>query len=138
MKAYLYDEKTKEFISEIEAQLDPLESKKANKEIWLLPADCTFMKPPAEKEGFKIKWNGEAWGYEEIPVQEPPEPTAEEKESAARSERNFKLSFSDWTQLDDAPLTPEQKEAWAAYRQALRDVPEQAGFPDAIEWPEQP
>ena len=44
-------------------------------EVWLLPADCTWAEPLNEKEGYKIKWNGEAWEYEEIPV--PPEPENE-------------------------------------------------------------
>ena len=37
--------------------------------------------------------------------------------------RNARLIESDWTQLDDAPLTPAQKEAYKEYRQALRDYP---------------
>ena len=52
-----------------------------------------------------------------------------------RTERNQKLSESDWTQLADAQI---DKAAWATYRQALRDVPSQAGFPWTIEWPTQP
>ena len=74
------------------------------------------------------------------PIEPPPvpEPTQEEKEITARNERNLRLTFTDWTQLPDAPLTAEQKAAYAVYRQALRDVPEQAGFPEAIEWPEEP
>jgi len=52
-----------------------------------------------------------------------------------RNERDQLLSDSDWTQLDDAPV---DKQAWADYRQALRDVPEQAGFPFDIEWPTAP
>jgi hypothetical protein len=38
--------------------------------------------------------------------------------------RNFALAESDWTQLPDAPV---DKEAWATYRQALRDLPAQGG-----------
>ena len=74
------------------------------------------------------------------PIEPPPapEPTQEEKEQTGRNERNLRLTFTDWTQLPDAPLTAEQKAAYAVYRQALRDVPEQAGFPEAIEWPEEP
>lgn len=74
------------------------------------------------------------------PIEPPPapEPTQEEKEQAGRNKRNLRLTFTDWTQLPDAPLTAEQKAAYAVYRQALRDVPEQEGFPDAIEWPEEP
>lgn len=55
-----------------------------------------------------------------------------------RMQRDTTLRASDWTQSPDSPLTAAQKTAWAAYRQALRDVPEQAGFPDAIDWPTQP
>ena len=69
---------------------------------------------------------------------EKPEPMQEEKEQAIRNERNLRLAYTDWTQLPDAPLKAEQKAAYAKYRQALRDVPAQEGFPDAIEWPEEP
>jgi len=49
-----------------------------------------------------------------------------------RSNRNQILSSTDWTQLADAPG---DKAAWMAYRQALRDIPTQAGFPWNVEWP---
>ena len=52
-----------------------------------------------------------------------------------RNERDEKLVGSDWTQLEDAPVS---KVAWATYRQALRDVPEQTGFPWEITWPDAP
>jgi hypothetical protein len=54
---------------------------------------------------------------------------------AMRKQRTEKLKDSDWTQLADSTA---DKAAWAAYRQALRDVTEQSGFPWTIEWPEQP
>jgi hypothetical protein len=57
---------------------------------------------------------------------------------AVRARRDRLLADSDWTQLADAPLTAEEKGAWAATRQALRDVPQQAGFPGAVAWPEMP
>lgn len=53
----------------------------------------------------------------------------------ARDKRNALLSACDWTQVADAPV---DQAAWAAYRQALRDVPEQTGFPDTINWPTEP
>lgn len=52
-----------------------------------------------------------------------------------RAERDARLTVCDWTQMPDAPLSTEAKAAWAAYRQQLRDVPEQAGFPGEVEWP---
>jgi hypothetical protein len=55
-----------------------------------------------------------------------------------RTERNHLLALCDWTQNADSPLDSDQKSAWAAYRQALRDVPEQQGFPYDVIWPTQP
>ena len=52
-----------------------------------------------------------------------------------RSDRDKRLSDTDWTQVADAPV---DKAAWATYRQALRDVPTQAGFPYDITWPSKP
>jgi len=52
-----------------------------------------------------------------------------------RLRRNQILTSSDWTQLADSPR---DKQAWAAYRTALRDVPDQPGFPHTILWPTQP
>lgn len=58
--AYLFDEKTKEFKNEVKAQLDPLESEKAGKAIYLLPANATWLKP-MPKDGCVAIWNGETW-----------------------------------------------------------------------------
>lgn len=57
-------------------------------------------------------------------------PSEEEKAKYLRTERNALLASSDWTQLPDSPLTPEQKQAWAEYRQLLRDIPRCEGFPN--------
>jgi hypothetical protein len=59
----------------------------------------------------------------------------DQTESNIRSQRDDRLTRSDWTQVADAPV---DKQAWADYRQALRDVPSQAGFPYSVIWPEQP
>lgn len=48
------------------------------------------------------------------------------------------LSSTDWTQLPNGPLTVEKQTAWATYRQALRDVTDQAGYPLNVEWPVAP
>lgn len=53
---------------------------------------------------------------------------------AIRAERNAKLTACDWTQLPDAPV---DAEAWAEYRQALRDITDQPD-PFAIVWPQTP
>ena len=56
----------------------------------------------------------------------------------ARTQRDKLLSETDWTQVLDAPIDADTREAYRAYRQALRDIPEQEGFPEAITWPELP
>ena len=58
-----------------------------------------------------------------------------EQAKSIRSQRTDKLKDSDWTQVADAPV---DKAAWATYRQALRDITAQTGFPWTIDWPVQP
>jgi len=55
-----------------------------------------------------------------------------------RAERNQLLAACDWTQLIDSPLDPDGRGAWQLYRETLRMVPQQQGFPWTIEWPPQP
>ena len=57
-----------------------------------------------------------------------------EQAKSVRTARDEKLKYSDWTQIADAPV---DKAAWATYRQALRDVPTQPGFPWEVTWPTQ-
>lgn len=65
-----------------------------------------------------------------------PEPDESKAALEIREQRNQKLKDTDWTQLDDSP--GQNKLAWATYRQALRDVPEQTGFPWEVQWPNEP
>ena len=53
-----------------------------------------------------------------------------------KGRRNGLLIACDWTQLADVPIT--NKDAWAQYRQALRDIPEQSGYPTSVVWPTSP
>ena len=55
-----------------------------------------------------------------------------------RAQRDKLLMSSDYIMCADSPFTAEQKNAWMAYRQNLRDIPEQTGFPYDINWPEKP
>lgn len=52
--------------------------------------------------------------------------------------RNNMLKASDFAVMPDYPCGETERAGWLAYRQALRDIPEQAGYPDAIVWPEPP
>jgi len=76
--------------------------------------------------------------------------TAAEQESAyrqgiddeaakrVREARNKRLADCDWTQLGDSPFDLDGKGAWALYRETLRMVPQQTGFPHNVSWPPEP
>ena len=48
------------------------------------------------------------------------------------------LQESDWTQIPNGPLTSAQQTAWATYRQELRDITSQSGYPTNVVWPTPP
>lgn len=77
------------------------------------------------------QWNTVPWTQEQIDAA-----TAAQWDNV-RDERNAKLVACDWTQLDDTPLSNTEKQSWAVYRQALRDITDQAD-PFAITWPAAP
>jgi len=65
-------------------------------------------------------------------------PTADETNTAlaaaVRADRNARLAATDWMASQDVTMSDE----WRTYRQALRDVPTQSGFPNTITWPTAP
>jgi len=105
----------------------------------------------------KYLWNGSEWALKqttteierfgftladfpdapvpEAPAYNPDERQLEQEAEEARTQRDALLSQSDWTQVPDAPV---DQQAWAEYRQSLRDLPQQAGFPTEITWPVKP
>jgi hypothetical protein len=60
--------------------------------------------------------------------------------NAALYERDIALSSSDWTQLPDvqSTLSEEEKIRWKNFRQELRDITKQDGFPEKFDWPKRP
>jgi hypothetical protein len=64
------------------------------------------------------------------------EPLVDQAPIEAKRKRNQLLSSTDWTQ--NADILQATKDKWAPYRQALRDVPQQSGFPHNIVWPTPP
>lgn len=55
-----------------------------------------------------------------------------------RAQRNELLTQSDWTQSRDSPLSTEKQNAWATYRQALRDITKTVADPTQVTWPTPP
>ena len=90
-----------------------------------------FVSIEQNEDGMTVTPNTEAWEAWKAEQPDPSILVAEE----VRQQRNTLLSETDWTQLNDAPLTDEEKEKYRTYRQALRDIPQQESFPENITWP---
>ena len=73
--------------------------------------------------------------YEAVPV---PEPTNEELARNVRAIRDAKLAETDYLVVPDQPISEENLAEVKVYRQALRDITEQAGFPKEVVWPDVP
>jgi hypothetical protein len=117
------------------------------------PTPTTTRYQTANKNGVEFKNNKWMWAwtigptFTEYTDEEGVTHTAEEQEAAyvqriddeqakaIRADRDKRLTDTDWTQVADAQV---DKAVWATYRQALRNVPEQDGFPWAVVWPDQP
>jgi len=105
-------------------QIDPREGVTAN---W------TYTAPPADGPH---RWLGGRWEPCDAEPAVSIHPINMDQAAAeVRGQRDALLAACDWTQVTDAPV---DQTAWAAYRQALRDVPEQSGFPLQVEWPAPP
>jgi len=92
-------------------------------------ADGALQRQPEAPNAYCV-WTSEGWID--------PRPVAEQQAAqweVVRAERNRLLQASDWTQLPDVPI--DTKEAWAIYRQALREVTNQPD-PFHIFWPTAP
>lgn len=81
---------------------------------------------------WKQKWKVEALSAEEK------QQILDGKAAGIRSERDRRLDETDWTQFNDSPLSEESKLAWQVYRQELRDITTQEGFPHNVVWPIKP
>ena len=65
-------------------------------------------------------------------------PPPQEGNAYCRHVRDLVLAATDWTQAADSPLNETQRAAWAAYRQALRDLPSVYSGEGPIPWPQEP
>ena len=91
--------------------------------------NCNQTNPTFENNQWVMAWQVTPANAEEIAER------LERKSEEVRFERNLRLAECDWTQLPDSPIPSADKAAWTTYRQQLREVPEQAGFPWQVEWP---
>jgi len=119
MKLYLIDEETQTVANVIKVDPDNL---------------------PVAPDGFLYEQNAGGKGQklvdgEWVTPQPDPAELLATLAIEARTKRNALLTASDWTQVADAPV---DQTAWATYRQALRDITDQVGFPEVIDWPAKP
>ena len=89
-----------------------------------------IINPPVEKQGWQRVADKD--GKPTLVYVAPPPLTAEQ----VRADRDSRLAATDWTQASDVPQATKDK--WQPYRQELRDVTEQVGFPENVIWPVQP
>lgn len=88
---------------------------------------------PALEAGYIPRFEDGQWV-----IYTPDAPPLDTRVRILRRQRQERLSASDWTQMPDSPLAPEQIAQWAAYRSALRELPQT--YPDALDviWPTPP
>jgi len=156
---YTWRADTGEYVSSHSANESPLEPG-----VWLVPANSTLDAPPTAGAGEIAVRAGEAWtlmadlrgqrywladGSEHVigaigetlpdgAMDAPPPPTDQQLADAARARRDALITATDYLLMPDYPISAEQLAEVRAYRQALRDVPLQAGFPQTIDWPTPP
>lgn len=124
MLVYSYDGQTGRFLAAEVADEDPMEAGN-----WLIPANATAVKPPDSSGRSWPFWTGSEWELRDV--------LAAEREKFIRGLRDSALSASDWTQMPDAPLAKNVRDAWRAYRQALRDLTKNPEWP-FVDLPEKP
>jgi len=124
---YLYDHKGRYYGFD-HADPDPMQPGE-----YILPENATTTALPDIRldKWENFFWTGNAW------IIRHDEALKNAEKIRAIKQRNLALAASDWTQLPDAPLTPDDVLAWRIYRHELRDLPAQENFPDC-EWPAKP
>lgn len=81
-------------------------------------------------------WVSTGWVVTDINKEFTAKPSIEFKSALVRADRNLELTKTDWTQGKDIPTSI--SDVWAIYRQQLRDIPTQEGFPYEVVWPTKP
>lgn len=147
MQVYHFDMATGQYIRQSKADESPLEPG-----VYLIPAHATTTPPPSCDDGEQVRWDGEAWQVEPLPVEESTEehpadqtpPTDAPSAYDIRTHRDDLIKQVRWRierhkDQKALGLTPvESLEPLLKYTQALRDVPQQEGFPTSVVWPECP
>lgn len=98
-------------------------------------------------DGLKIKlWPynkakyavGQTVAMKQYKIVEIPALTTEEVAAQVRAQRDAMIARTDFMMMPDYPISEEDKTLVEAYRQALRDIPQQESFPSNVQWPVAP
>ena len=110
-------------------------------------ADVVFEGPQAQPTRYQVGFadgveqlNGKWYTKYSVADMDDEAKAAKDAEQAksVRATRDSKLAESDWRVIKAAETSTTLDSAWATYRQALRDVTSQSGFPWTITWPDAP
>lgn len=82
--------------------------------------------------------NGTTVPMKRYQIVEIPAPTTEEVAAQVRAQRDAMIARTDFMMMPDYPISEEDKALVEAYRQALRDIPQQESFPSNVQWPVAP
>lgn len=133
-----------EFRSWVKSRNGPTWDRTTPEILQVLGADPVFEGPQAQPTRYQISFqngvvqiNGKWYTkYDVVDMDEAGKAAVDAAQAkTVRDMRNQRLKETDWTQVLDAPVN---QVAWAIYRQALRNVPGQEGFPWSVVWPEPP
>jgi len=83
--------------------------------------------PQKPEDGFVFNYTTKSW-----------EPDTSYLDFKIKYQRNQLLTNSDWTQIPNNPLTQAKQTEWETYRQQLRDITSQQGYPVTVTWPTPP
>lgn len=151
MNYIVYDHQTKEIIrtgecSEYDFPLQPsegqgvVEGSYTSQQAYVdngvvIPYTQEQAQTKANKPSFFFVWSNDTFTWQD------PRDVQQKYNDAVDSiniQRVELLYKSDWTQIPNNPLTTEKQQEWADYRQQLRDITSQSGYPFNVVWPTQP
>ena len=106
------------------------------KQAYAVFADGTKIKLwPYNKQKYAV---GQTVAMKQYKIVEIPAPTTEEVAAQVRAQRDAMIARTDFMMMPDYPISEEDKALVEAYRQALRDIPQQESFPSNVQWPVAP
>ena len=140
VKGFVYADRQGFIYPDIENADGTKKKNPKNKYVFCLFTDKTYVITwPYNYKKFETALeNGTPVQMKRYQIVEIPAPTTEEVASQIRAQRDAMIAETDYLMMSDYPISEEDKALVETYRQALRDIPEQEGFPSEVQWPVAP